>query len=179
MGFTEKSREIEEMNAKLYTDSLSNVKNRKFYDEELSFKLCQGLVIADIDNFKEINDTYGHQVGDVAISKVANALKSSVRKSDNVVRYGGDEFIISFSEITKDALKKSLEKMKSSIENIRIEGQPSIHLTMSFGATYGTSTVEEMFKDADDALYKSKETKNTITLTPFNKNKVLKRIKIK
>ena len=168
MGFSEKNKEINEIQNKIYTDSLTHVKNRKFYDEHLASQSCTALVIADIDLFKQINDTYGHLYGDNVLTAIAEVLQQSVRDSDNIVRYGGDEFLISFKDITPEILKNRLEKIRQTIESIQIEECPNMNLSMSFGAVYGDGLIKDMFSAADKLLYESKTVRNTITIRPFS-----------
>ena len=155
------------MNEKVYTDSLSRVMNRKYFDEKLSSQNCLALVIADIDLFKGINDNYGHQCGDEAIAAVASLLQSTVRSMDCVVRYGGDEFLISFKDITPDVLKDRLEQMRDAVEKIQLSNYPDVKLSMSFGGTFGDGIVSDMFSFADKALYESKKKRNCVTLVPY------------
>ena len=155
------------MNEKIYTDSLSRVMNRKYFDEKLASQNCQALVMADIDLFKGINDNYGHQCGDEAITAVASMLHSAVRSMDCVVRYGGDEFLISFKGITPEVLKKRLEQMCTAAGKIQLPSYPDVKLSMSFGATFGDGIVSDMFSFADKALYESKKKRNCVTLVPF------------
>ena len=155
------------MNEKIYTDSLSRVMNRKYFDEKLASQNCQALVMADIDLFKGINDNYGHQCGDEAITAVASMLHHAVRSMDCVVRYGGDEFLISFKGITPEVLKKRLEQMCSAAGKIQLPSYPDVKLSMSFGATFGDGIVSDMFSFADKALYESKKKRNCVTLVPF------------
>ena len=155
------------MNEKVYTDSLSRVMNRKYFDEKLSSQNCLALVIADIDLFKGINDNYGHQCGDEAITAVASLLQSAVRSMDCVVRYGGDEFLISFKEITPDVLKQRLEQMRDAVEKIQLPNYPDVKLSMSFGGTFGDGIVSDMFSFADKALYESQKKRNCVTLVPY------------
>ena len=155
------------MNEKIYTDSLSRVMNRKYFDEKLASQNCQALVMADIDLFKGINDNYGHQCGDEAITAVASMLHSAVRSMDCVVRYGGDEFLISFKGITPEVLKKRLEQMRAAAEKILLPNYPDVKLSMSFGGTFGDGIVSDMFSFADKALYESKKKRNCVTLVPF------------
>ncbi|MCR5766400.1 MAG: GGDEF domain-containing protein [Treponema sp.] len=165
MGFSEKDKEIHELQDQMYTDSLTHVRNRKYYDEHLANQSCSALVIADIDSFKQINDTYGHLYGDNALTAISEVLQKSVRDSDNIVRYGGDEFLISLKDITPEILSKRLEKIRNLVEKIQIEKCPQLHLSMSFGAVYGEGLIKDMFSIADKLLYKSKKTKNTITIS--------------
>ena len=166
-GFTNKNNEITEINDKIYRDSLTQVMNRKFFDEKLASCNCQAVVMADIDFFKEINDTYGHQCGDAALAAVASILSSSVRNLDRVVRYGGDEFLISFKGISHEVLKVRLEQMRAFAEKIKLQDYPNVQLTMSFGGTFGDGTVSDMLSFADKALYVSKKKRNCVTLVPF------------
>ena len=168
MGFTAVDKEIHELQNQVYTDSLTHVKNRKYYDERLAAKTCSALVIADIDLFKNINDTFGHLYGDIALASIAGVLQKSVRDSDKIVRYGGDEFLIAFKDITPDILKNRLEKIRQTIEKIQLEECPNMHITMSFGAVYGEGLVKDMFSAADKLLYESKKMRNKITIQASN-----------
>ena len=166
-GFTDKNSEITEINDKIYKDSLTQVMNRKYFDDKLSTRNCQAVVMADIDFFKDVNDNYGHQCGDAALAAVASILSSSVRSLDRVVRYGGDEFLIAFKEISHEVLKIRLEQMRSMAENIKLQDYPNVQLTMSFGGTFGDGNVSDMLAFADKALYASKKKRNCVTLVPF------------
>ncbi|SHK69327.1 diguanylate cyclase [Fibrobacter sp. UWB12] len=166
-GFTDKHNEITEINDKIYKDSLTQVMNRKYFDDKLAPCNFQAVVMADIDFFKEVNDNYGHQCGDAALAAVASILSSSVRSSDCVVRYGGDEFLISFKGIAPEVLKNRLEQMRAKAEKIKLQDYPNVQLTMSFGGTYGDGTVSDMLSFADEALYVSKKKRNCVTLVPF------------
>ncbi len=157
-------KKISEFETEIYTDSLSKIRNRKFLDEKLVYEPCKAVVMADIDLFKTINDTAGHQYGDEAIQKVARILEHSVRKEDVVLRYGGDEFMMVFFDITSEDLKNKLTQLKSALTEIEIENYPDIKLTMSFGAAFGTELVNNLIPTADKALYESKKTRNTYTL---------------
>ena len=166
-GFADKHNEITEINDKIYRDSLTQVMNRKYFDDKLSSCNSQAVVMADIDFFKEINDTYGHQCGDAVLAAVASILSSSVRSLDRVVRYGGDEFLISFKGISHEVLKIRLEQMRASAEKIVLQDYPNVRFTMSFGGTYGDGAVSDMLSFADKALYISKKKRNCVSLVPF------------
>ena len=169
-GFTDKNNEITEINDKIYRDSLTQVMNRKYFDDKLAMHNCQAVVMADIDFFKDVNDNYGHQCGDAALAAVASILSSSVRNLDRVVRYGGDEFLISFKGISPEVLKIRLEQMRAKAEKIKLQDYPNVQFTMSFGGTYGDGTVSDMLSFADKALYMSKKNRNCVTLVPFEEN---------
>jgi len=146
-------------------DALTNVYNRKYFmhDLEKEYKILVKrevpfcLVMVDIDFFKNVNDTYGHQYGDIVLKEFATILKDSVRSVDKVSRYGGEEFIIflltneenSFNIV--DNIRKKIEAFEFGIEKIK--------LTASFGVAECKSenTSSEIIKRADDALYDAKE----------------------
>ena len=170
-GFTNKNSEITEINDKIYRDSLTQVMNRKYFDDKLASQNCQAVVMADIDFFKDVNDNHGHQCGDAALAAVASILSSSVRNLDHVVRYGGDEFLISFKGISHEVLKVRLEQMRAKAEKIKLQDYPDVKLTMSFGGTFGDGTVSDMLSFADKALYISKKKRNCVSLVPFEEKK--------
>ena len=120
--------------------------------------------MADIDLFKEVNDTAGHQGGDEAIKKVASLLEQSVRKEDVVLRYGGDEFMMVFFDISREDLEHKLSYIRSEIKKIVIENSPEVKISMSFGAALGTELVNNMIGVADKALYESKKTRDNYTV---------------
>ncbi len=104
----EQQKKISEIEMQIYTDSLSKIRNRKYLDEKLIFLPCRTVVMADIDRFKEVNDTAGHKGGDEAIQKVAEMLERCVRKDDVVLSYGGDAFMLVFFGITREDLESKL-----------------------------------------------------------------------
>ena len=155
---------ISEFEAEVYIDSLSKIRNRRFLDDKLIFKPCKAVVMADIDLFKEVNDTAGHRAGDEAIKKVAETLEQSMRKDDVVIRYGGDEYMIVFFDISKEDLEHKLSSIKSALKEISLQDHPEVRISMSFGAAFGTELVSNLIETADKALYESKKTRDTYTV---------------
>ncbi len=170
LQFVDKKAEAGEINRQLYEDSLTKVMNRKYLDEQLARTICEGLVMADMDHFKKINDKAGHQAGDAVLAKIGETLLHAVRSTDTVVRYGGDEFLISFREISSDDFKKKVEEMKEAVRAITLPDYPRITISMSFGAVYGKAPVASMIAEADKALYQSKKTRNIATYLFFRKS---------
>jgi diguanylate cyclase (GGDEF)-like protein len=124
------------------------------------------IIILDIDNFKNLNDTYGHMIGDSVLQSIADTLKRNVRRTDTVYRYGGDEFVVLLPETGKESAGSIAEKTKKFLEDIRINGA-NVRLNLSMGvATYEDNNYragKEVFHDADMALYRAKESgKNKI-----------------
>ncbi|MDK9694390.1 MAG: diguanylate cyclase [Sulfurimonas sp.] len=156
----------EKLLAELYiTDPLTKLYNRAHFDETINFiakhqrkaEVDFILAIVDIDFFKRINDTYGHQVGDDALVCVSKNIKKSLRENDLVARWGGEEFVIMLKNVTLDEAQKIMEKVRSNIEqNIVCH---NIKVTASFGLTKYRENEEpkETFKRVDDALYEAKE----------------------
>jgi diguanylate cyclase (GGDEF)-like protein len=155
---------ISEFEAEIYIDSLSKIRNRRFLDEKLIYEPCHAVVMGDIDLFKQINDTIGHRGGDMAIQKVAEVLAKSVRKNDVVIRYGGDEFMMVFFDITKDVLERKLSQLTSAVKKIKLDDHPEVQFTMSLGGAFGTDLVNNLIATADKALYESKKTRDTYTV---------------
>ncbi len=118
----------------------------------------------DVDNFKYINDNYGHDVGDIVLQSIAQTLLSCVRKTDNVIRYGGDEFVIVFYSMPKDILKVKLDGVRRSVETLVLDSYPDLHMSVSIGGAYGIEKTTELFKAADNMMYQSKIAKNRVTI---------------
>lgn len=155
---------ISEFETEIYIDSLSKIRNRRYLDEKLVYEPCKAVVMADIDLFKDINDSAGHLTGDEVIKKIANILEQSVRKEDVVIRYGGDEFMMVFFDITKEDLENKLSYLNSISKEITLEDNPEVQITMSFGGAFGTGLVNNLIEIADKALYESKKKRDGYTV---------------
>ena len=156
----------------LYIDSLTSVYNRRYYDEHFQGSdNIQAMVVIDVDNFKHINDNYGHDVGDIVLQNIAQTVLSCVRKTDAVIRYGGDEFVIIFFSIPANIFEKKLERIRYSVDSLIIDGHTELHMTVSIGGVYGTGTAKGLFKAADSMMYQSKNTNNTVTICYLDENK--------
>ena len=155
---------ISEFEEEVYIDSLSQIRNRRFLDEKLVYEPCNAVVMADIDLFKEVNDTAGHRSGDEAIKKVAKILEQSVRKDDVVIRYGGDEFMMVFFDITKEDLENKLTYLQEAVKEITLDGSSKVQITMSFGGAFGTELVNNLIATVDKVLYESKKTRDSFTV---------------
>lgn len=165
-NITDMELEKEALEIKSSVDHLTSLKNRGSFDKILEFEINKArqtkeelsLIMFDIDKFKNINDTFGHQVGDDTLKLLAQIVTKHTRKKDTVARYGGEEFAIIAPGIWLDAAIGLAEKIRQIIDSTRTEGLP--HFTCSFGVvTLGDEKVSsELIKRADDALYEAKET---------------------
>lgn len=154
----------------LYTDSLTGVYNRRYYDDYIqNAEDIQTAVMIDVDNFKYINDNYGHDAGDMVLHSIAQTILSCVRKTDAVIRYGGDEFAVIFYQIPEDVFETKLERMRYLVEALSVNEYPKIHMSISVGGAYGTKRAKELFKIADRMMYQSKLTKNQVNICFLDK----------
>lgn len=151
-----------------YTDALSELPNRRAFMKRLEHECDQflqdgttfGVVLCDIDKFKQINDVHGHEFGDKAIQFFATTLKQNIRSTDFASRFGGDEFAIIFSNVTTDGIVKALSNVQSYLaNNALVKDDISISIQVSFGVVEIASCYEkpeELLNQADIALYESK-----------------------
>lgn len=158
-------RERKEMEQKSLTDSLTKVYNRagidKFLIREIGLskrhKNPLSLIIADIDFFKSINDTYGHQAGDKVLVELSNLFKSATRDTDIVGRFGGEEFIIILPQTDKKGSIILAENLRQRVEKYNFSVDKSV--TVSFGITTidKNDTPDSIIQRSDEALYQAKE----------------------
>lgn len=154
-------------------DHLTGLFNRRGFYENMVFNNNPvGIAIIDIDNFKNVNDTYGHDNGDEVLKVVANVVSSNVRESDIAVRWGGEEFFILFKNIEKSLLLERLNKIRKEIEKINFDHLYScegLKITISVGVYHGIINNVEKFNlclnKADKNLYYAKNNgKNQVVL---------------
>ncbi|MCR8658772.1 sensor domain-containing diguanylate cyclase [Paenibacillus endoradicis] len=153
------------------TDKLTGLKNRRYFQEKLEDQIINfarkekpfSLCIIDIDHFKHVNDTYGHQVGDEVLEQLAYILRKFVRKEDVPARYGGEEFVLLLPRTDIKESKVMAEQLRQQIEDASwVTGR----LTVSIGIStfYEDETATGILKKADQALYMSKENgRNRVT----------------
>jgi len=181
----EKGNELSKINKKLMekaeslekkasTDFLTELYNRRKFDNLIEYELKQTtrynhrdfcIVLADIDEFKYINDTYGHNIGDIILQDIARIIKVSLRSSDIACRWGGEEFALALSETNIEQAIIVAEKLRSSIESYQFTND--LRLTCSFGISqfHPNDDYLNMFKRADEALYKAKHSgKNKVAI---------------
>lgn len=135
------------------------------------------LCVIDVDNFKNVNDTFGHAVGDSVLKAVADSIKSGRRKTDLVFRYGGEEFIIVFQELSYNEALNVLERIRRGVEELEI-GENQIKVTISIGAASyiddKPASIDDFIKFADMAMYEAKKFgKNRVVLFKDIKEQIL------
>jgi diguanylate cyclase (GGDEF)-like protein len=150
-------------------DTLTNLFNRRHFEERLSAESQKAfesesnlsIIMVDIDHFKKVNDTFGHDGGDKVLREIASLLKNSVRKHDTVARYGGEEFVLLLPGAPLDPTNMVAERIRRSVENTPFDmGQTQIRITISLGISnfpiHRMKSKEELVKMADLALYEAK-----------------------
>jgi diguanylate cyclase (GGDEF)-like protein/PAS domain S-box-containing protein len=169
----ERARELAKF---AFLDPTSQVGNRRYLEQQLSQQLDQyskhatlfGIMLADLDEFKKINDTYGHVAGDAALVTVAKTLSNCLRASDVVGRWGGDEFLAILPGITREVLAKASEKFRTLVaqSTVPLDGS-EIRVTISVGAAMVApgDSPESLLNRADQHLYTSKQSgRNRVSL---------------
>jgi diguanylate cyclase (GGDEF)-like protein len=162
------------LNQKIVEDSLTSLYNRRFINERLPADIVKAtiedwpltIMFIDIDNLKDINDEYGHSIGDYALKEVGNAIKSCIRSGmDWAARYGGDEFVICLNNANYKEVEMVADRIRDSINKITVPaGDELIHLTVSIGThTMKDSklTAEELIREADRKMYEAKKASKT------------------
>jgi polar amino acid transport system substrate-binding protein len=157
----EKNKELEKL---AITDKLTNLYNRRKLDELLQnelnrcerFKHTFGVAILDIDHFKKVNDTFGHQEGDKVLIEISNILKTHIRKTDFVGRFGGEEFVIICPESQKEGIYNLIENIRVDISNHTFKEAEKISASFGIAMLKEKDTSESLLKRADVALYEAK-----------------------
>ena len=158
-------------------DSLTNVFSRSFLRELLQGEISRaernnrplGLIMCDVDNFKAVNDRFGHLMGDYVLAQIASILKSCVRGSDYVVRYGGDEFLIVLSETDATGSQVVVNRIREKVgewERASRIGNVSIGVSMGLHQHVPGQTVEQSVAEADARMYADKRRKGTMAPSP-------------
>ena len=169
--FENQAQELDRSRREARTDGLCDIGNRKAVDETLQFMVSRyqqdqessfGLMLVDIDHFKRINDTFGHQAGDEVLTSISVALKECVRPEDFVGRLGGDEFCILLEGLTDDDAQLVGTRIRSTIELYDFslnQSEQSTVVTMSMGLAViqPVDDAVSLYERADKALYKSKQ----------------------
>jgi diguanylate cyclase (GGDEF)-like protein len=154
------------------TDPLTSLYNYRYFIHQLNREISRSqrhhsvfsLIMIDIDYFKNYNDAYGHQSGDLILHRIAQSMVENTRSSDMVCRYGGEEFCIICPELSREDAKKTAEKLRKIVEKLelpRLESVPGSRLTISSGISSfpeDGSTAYQLILNADKAMYRAKET---------------------
>ena len=151
-------------NEKLYKDALTGAYNRRFYEDEVKdMKGPAGVAVIDLDDFKIYNDTYGHHAGDLALETAADIIRRYVRKSDMLIRYGGDEFLLILPDIQSDIFADKLKMIQERIYEATIAGYNRLQMSVSIGGVmFNSGDIKEAVSRADKLMYRAKKRKNMV-----------------
>lgn len=163
---------------KLYIDPVTGVYNRRYFEDEIrNMQNSAGVAMIDLDDFKLYNDIYGHDMGDQVLCIVADVIKDCIRKTDKLIRYGGDEFLLILSDMVRGTLRGKLLQIQEAIENATIPNCSRLKFTASIGGVISEDgQIDEAIAKADQLMYKAKDHKAQVITecdkTIFKKEKI-------
>lgn len=140
-----------------YRDSLTNAYTRLYLDNFApELENADAVALLDVNKLKQINDTYGHPVGDEALRIISETILSCIRSNDTLIRYGGDEFLLIFANISEDVFHRRLKQISKAISGKTVSGHPEIQLGVSIGGVYHVHPLAEAIRQADMKMYEKK-----------------------
>lgn len=150
--------------AAMYTDALTGANNRRYFEDKLKKShIVAGVAMIDLDDFKLYNDTCGHDAGDMVLVTVVDVIRRCIRKSDVLVRYGGDEFLLVMPDIQEEDFAHKLRQIKRNIHAATVAGYSNIRLSASVGGVFTDGkSLEEAVSKADKLMYQAKSKKDTV-----------------
>ena len=157
----------EKLSTQALTDPLTKIWNKRAFSQRFAEVMKQpellpiSLIIFDIDNFKGVNDNYGHQAGDKALQAIADRASGALRRSDSLFRYAGDEFVVVLVQTPLQAAAEAAERIRQATETIRFtyRGQNELHITVTLGVAEAKKgeRLSQLFERADQALLQAKQ----------------------
>lgn len=149
---------------KLYMDAMTGAFNRRYYEESVRKKqMNAGVAVIDTDDFKLCNDTFGHNAGDVALTTIVSIIRGCIRKTDILIRTGGDEFILILPDVGENFFRKKLEQIQAAVGEARVSQYERMMLSISIGGVMcRNEPVETAVERADRLMYQAKAEKNTV-----------------
>ena len=170
-GYDKLISKLSGYNEKLYTDVLTGIYNRRFFEEKIkNMEDEAGIAVIDLDDFKLHNDTYGHSAGDAALITTANIIKKYIRKTDILIRYCGDEFLLILPSIKKHIFEDKLKLIREKIHDTVVPKYEKMQLSVSIGgAVFREGNIEDAIASADRQMYIAKNYKNMV-VTEWDEN---------
>ena len=143
-----------------YKDGLTQAYSRLYLENFLpDLEHADGVALIDVDCFKQVNDTYGHLVGDEALRAIAGRIRACIRRSDTFIRYGGDEFLLVFSKISESAFHHRLAQITDAVAALQLPEHPELTFSVSVGGVYQVYPLLEAIRQADQRMYRIKGSK--------------------
>lgn len=148
-------------NMDLFLDPVTDTYSRRYYETyHAHLEGMESIAIIDANRFKQVNDSFGHPAGDAVLREIARAIKDCIRKTDILIRYGGDEFLLLFPKMSEEILERKMQEISAAVENIRIADYPELRLSISIGGVTGVHPITEAIRQADLHMYAQKQTYN-------------------
>ena len=163
-------------NDELYKDAMTGAYNRRYFEDELKGRTDPaGVAMIDMDDFKLCNDTLGHNAGDIALETMVKVIRKFIRKTDVLVRYGGDEFLLLVYDVTEEVFDEKLHQIQKQISEAAVPGYSNLHLSVSIGGLVSANEPLDRAVDrADQLMYQAKNSKNMVVTEmsplPGNRN---------
>lgn len=162
--------DVTEVEKRAMTDPLTQLANRRRFEEVLEIELERvrrygtylGLVLIDVDNFKTINDTYGHEAGDKVLRSLGEILKRNCRTCDTPARIGGDEFAIIMPNTSPRGAQRAVERIKEALKDFNEQRRLPFALEVSIGLSHSGVSLDDLVSLADTAMYAEKQRKKTV-----------------
>ena len=164
-GRNELIKQLSGYNRELYTDALTGIYNRRYYEERIrNSNMSAGVAMIDLDDFKIYNDTFGHDAGDLVLTTVVGIIKDNIRRTDMLIRMGGDEFLLVMPDIGEQAFADKLNQIQEKIHSSKVPGYSQLRISVSIGGVLSGSgsTVERAIRKADQFMYQAKTCKNMV-----------------
>lgn len=148
----------------LYKDALTGAYNRRYFEEKIrKSTVSAGVAMIDLDDFKLYNDSFGHDTGDVVLITFVNIIKNCTRKTDMLIRYGGDEFLLIMPGIKEENFKNKLLQILEEVHRADVPGHGGLRLSASIGGVLSNgSVIEDAIGRADKLMYQAKNRKNMV-----------------
>lgn len=148
-------------NMDLFLDPVTNTYSRRYYETyRAHLEGMESIAIIDANRFKQVNDSFGHPAGDAVLREIARSIKGCIRKTDILIRYGGDEFLLLFPKMGEEILERKMQEISKAVENIRIADYPELRLSISIGGVTGVHPITEAIRQADLRMYAQKQAYN-------------------
>lgn len=148
----------------LYLDALTGAYNRRYYENRIrKVRGHAGVAMIDLDDFKLYNDTCGHNAGDLVLNTVVGIIRGCICKTDILIRYGGDEFLLILQDVDEEIFSKKLKQIRDMVCEAEVPGYARLRLTVSIGGVLADNeTIESAVARADGLIYQAKNRKNMI-----------------
>ena len=148
-------------NMDLFLDPVTETYSRRYYETyRAHLEGMESIAIIDANRFKQVNDSFGHPAGDAVLREIARSIKNCIRKTDILIRYGGDEFLLLFPKMSEEILERKMQEISQAVENIRIADYPELRLSISIGGVTGVHPITEAIRQADLRMYAQKQAYN-------------------